>query len=63
MLQPHLLEFLAHQGKPLSMRAASGFLTRAQRSSLRFAPGFLDALGRYVAESDQNIAEARRKTA
>lgn len=41
---PALHEFLAHPGRPLSVRATRGFLTRARASSLRFAGGFLDAV-------------------
>jgi DNA (cytosine-5)-methyltransferase 1 len=32
----------------LSARATRGFLLRTERSSLRFPPGFLDALRRHV---------------
>ena len=39
-----LHEFLKHEGTPLSIRATAGFLTRAEASSLRFVPGFLDAV-------------------
>ncbi|NBB51007.1 DNA (cytosine-5-)-methyltransferase [Rhizobium sp. CRIBSB] len=39
-----LTEFLLHEGKPLSARATRGFLSRTERSSLRFVPGFLDRL-------------------
>ena len=41
---PPLAEFLQFPGKPLSVRATTGFLSRTARSSLRFPPGFLDAL-------------------
>lgn len=34
--------------RPLSVRAASGFLSRARRSSLRFADGFLDDLADHI---------------
>ena len=40
--RPPLLEFLQFPTKPLSERAATGFLRRAEKASLRFAPGFLD---------------------
>jgi DNA (cytosine-5)-methyltransferase 1 len=36
--------FLRYPTRPLSERAARGFLSRAERSSLRFPPGFLEAL-------------------
>ncbi len=39
--RPSLLSFLKHSLRPLSLRATAGFLSRAKRSSLRFAPGFL----------------------
>ncbi len=39
-----LHEFLRNPGAPLSVRATAGFLSRAQASSLRFVPGFLDAV-------------------
>lgn len=42
--RPHLAAFLAYPTRPISERAAAGFLFRARRSSLRFAPGFLDAV-------------------
>lgn len=41
---PSLAEFLQHDGAPLSARATSGFLKRARAGSLRFRPGFLEAL-------------------
>jgi DNA (cytosine-5)-methyltransferase 1 len=37
-----LVDFLEYPVKPLSERAASGFLSRAERSGLRFVDGFLD---------------------
>ena len=39
-----LAQFLRFPGKPLSARATLGFLTRTERGSLRFAPGFQDRL-------------------
>jgi DNA (cytosine-5)-methyltransferase 1 len=41
---PLLTDFLEFEGVPLSARATAGFLGRARTSSLRFPPGFLDAL-------------------
>lgn len=43
-VHPTLSEFLQHQGVPLSARATNGFLLRARAGSLRFRPGFLEAL-------------------
>jgi DNA (cytosine-5)-methyltransferase 1 len=37
-----LHSFMKYPMVPLSGRAASGFLSRALRSNLRFVPGFLD---------------------
>ena len=42
--RPPLDSFLLHPGRPLSVRATSGFLSRATRAQLRFAEGFLGAL-------------------
>lgn len=39
-----LNEFLRFRGKPLSARATRGFLSRADKSTLRFVPGFKDRL-------------------
>jgi DNA (cytosine-5)-methyltransferase 1 len=39
-----LHEFLRHEGALLSLRATEGFLSRAEASSLRFVPGFLDSV-------------------
>ena len=48
MHRPHLHEFLHHAPKPLSTKAANGFLDRISRSTLRLPEGFIDALRRYV---------------
>lgn len=42
--RPPLHQFLRHDGTLLSVRATAGFLSRAEASSLRFVPGFLDAV-------------------
>jgi DNA (cytosine-5)-methyltransferase 1 len=44
-----LAEFLAHPPAPLSVRAAAGFLSRAEKSTLRFPDGLLDAVRRHLA--------------
>jgi DNA (cytosine-5)-methyltransferase 1 len=46
--RPALAEFLRFPGRPLSLRAAKGFQSRAEASSLRFPKGFLDALARHI---------------
>lgn len=43
-VRPALVDFLEHPGKPLSVRATQGFLSRTERSSLRFVDGFQDRL-------------------
>lgn len=42
-----LADFLRFNTKPLSARAAAGFLDRARRGTLRFADGFLEAIERH----------------
>ena len=46
--RPSLTEFLRFDGKPLSARATRGFLSRTDRSTLRFVPGFLERLRRHL---------------
>jgi DNA (cytosine-5)-methyltransferase 1 len=41
-------DFLIHEPRPLSARAASGFLARTRRGRLRFADGFLDAVEEHL---------------
>jgi len=47
--RPPLADFLRYEGKDLSARATRGFLSRTERSSLRFPPGFLNRLYRHAA--------------
>lgn len=44
-----LVDFLTHPGKPLSARAATGFLGRTGKGTLRFPAGFIDELTAYAA--------------
>jgi DNA (cytosine-5)-methyltransferase 1 len=46
--RPPLAQFLIFSGKPLSIRATNGFLSRTERASLRFPDGFLDLLRAHV---------------
>jgi DNA (cytosine-5)-methyltransferase 1 len=46
--RPSLADFLRYPGKPLSVRAASGFLGRTQKGTLRFPPGFIEELTAYA---------------
>jgi DNA (cytosine-5)-methyltransferase 1 len=43
-----LVDFLDHPGAPLSARAATGFLRRTRKGTLRFPPGFIDELQAYA---------------
>lgn len=43
-----LIDFLQYRGKPLSARAANGFLRRTQKGTLRFPPGFIAELTAYA---------------
>ncbi len=54
-VHPTLAEFLQHEGALLSARATNGFLSRARAGSLRFRPGFLEALD---AHRDYMLASA-----
>lgn len=40
--------FLQHETTPLSMRAASGFFSRAKQAKLRFPPGFLAVVEQHI---------------
>lgn len=42
-------DFLEQETAALSHRAASGFYSRTQRSGLKFAPGFIDAVRAHIA--------------
>jgi len=61
---PPLLEFLGESPrKPLSARATEGFLRRAEEGSLRFMPGFLDAIRQHLARQrkvEATVAGATR---
>lgn len=43
-----LHRFLNHSGRPLSARASAGFLARTQRATLRFQPGFREAVAAHL---------------
>jgi len=51
-----LLDFLEFAPEPLSTKATSGFLGRAGTGSLRFPPGFLDAVGAHLKRMQASIA-------
>lgn len=45
---PHLIDFLQGPLEPLSLKAASGFLSRTRRAKLRFEEAFIDAIEEHV---------------
>jgi DNA (cytosine-5)-methyltransferase 1 len=51
--RPALVDFLEYPTKPLSVRAAAGFLKRTRKGNLRFQPGFLEAV---QAHMDRQLA-------
>jgi len=51
-----LREFLKRPRTPLSLRAASGFLSRARVSGLKFEEGFLEDVEAHVREMQQSVA-------
>ncbi|NLH81029.1 MAG: DNA (cytosine-5-)-methyltransferase, partial [Phyllobacteriaceae bacterium] len=44
-----LARFLRHPGKPLSLRATRGFLSRLDRTELRLPVGFRDRVAAHLA--------------
>lgn len=61
--RPPLADFLQFEGKPLSARATRGFLSRTQRSSLRFVPGFLEAVRAHLARVENTMPPSRHPRA
>lgn len=56
---PALATFLQYELKPLSVRAAAGFYSRALESStIRFADGFLPSMKRYIKEETKRRSVA-----
>jgi DNA (cytosine-5)-methyltransferase 1 len=53
-----LTSFLENPVTPLSLKATSGFLSRARKGSLRFPDGFLDVLEAHVASLQEERAAA-----
>lgn len=52
-----LNSFLRYATNPLSAKATAGFLSRAEQASLRFPPGFLDAIREHL---DRQLATTSR---
>lgn len=46
--RPGLADFLRYPGKPLSARASQGFLSRTEKGTLRFVPGFKDRVREHL---------------
>lgn len=46
--RPSLQAFLEHPGKPLSIRATAGFLSRLERTQLRLPAGFIERVGAHL---------------
>ncbi|WP_119421012.1 DNA cytosine methyltransferase [Desertibaculum subflavum] len=57
--RPAIHHFLQHPGRPLSARATRGFLSRTERSTLRFADGFLERLRVHLSRMEA-VAESPR---
>lgn len=60
---PRLHEWLLFEPKPLSEKAALGFLSRAEQGSLRFPDGFLDAIRAHVARMQSRTTNLREAIA
>lgn len=56
--RPPLAEFLHHRGRPLSARAARGFLERTDRGRLRFVPGFRERVRAHMEAMESAAARA-----
>ncbi len=59
--RPSIVEFLDYPGKPLSARATRGFLSRTERSSLRFQPGFKERLRAHLTKMESEASPPIRK--
>ena len=53
--RPPLAQFLNYPGKPLSARATRGFLSRTDKSTLRFPPTFLDRLRAHLSRQEEPL--------
>lgn len=57
--RPPLADFLAYPGKPLSARAARGFLQRTDRGTLRFVPGFRERVRAHLKQMEAHAGAER----
>lgn len=53
---PLLHKYLKYRPEPLSVKGAAGFLSRARSGSLRFPPGFLDAVEAHLRRMEASEA-------
>lgn len=63
MTRKSLADFLRFEGKPLSLRAAQGFLSRADNSTLNFVDGFLEAIERHIKRMKLSERESQAEKA
>ncbi len=54
---PPLADFLKYPPRPLSLKAAEGFRARTRTSSLRFPPGFLEAVDAHIERMRQSARD------
>lgn len=57
-----LEDWLRYPTKPLSLRAMNGFISRTEKSSLRFPPRFLDFMRKYRAALEEAARSAERQS-
>lgn len=57
-----LHKFLRHEGVLLSERATAGFLSRTETSTLRFVPGFLQAVRAHLRNVQSHVAKPPRRS-
>lgn len=60
--RPSIVEFLDYPGKALSARATRGFLSRTERSSLRFQPGFKERLRAHLDKMESESSPTTQKS-
>ena len=58
---PHLHEWLTQEGRPLSVKATAGFLSRTKVSSLNFPDGFIRRLEKHLARVQKIPPVVRRR--
>lgn len=56
-----LAEFLRYPGSPLSLRATAGFYSRISKSTLRFKPGFKEAIAAHLRKLEGASSTVRKQ--